>query len=138
MDGRRVHRKELTAQVVPTTVNFTKAEMVDRLGGKVPLGPLYDMADISADEHSAVRYACQSRIFRIGQKLRIAGVQIKMSDTPGAVRHRAPMHGGHGNAILPDHGFRRTNSPDTSARVRSNTRDPRSRPASALARVSDS
>jgi crotonobetainyl-CoA:carnitine CoA-transferase CaiB-like acyl-CoA transferase len=36
----------------------------------------------------------------IDEQMRVAGVAIKMSDTPGSVRHRAPLLGEHTDRYL--------------------------------------
>ncbi len=64
------------------------------LGGKLPFGPVNDIDDILADEHFAIR----EMIVRVeqpglAQKLPIAGVPIKMTETNGGVWRRAPKLG---------------------------------------------
>jgi crotonobetainyl-CoA:carnitine CoA-transferase CaiB-like acyl-CoA transferase len=76
------------------------------LGGKVPFGPVYTAAEIFADEHYAVR----EMLVEVEQPgsatpVKIAGVPIKLSESPGAVRRRAPMLGEHTEEILTAAGY---------------------------------
>ncbi|MDF3881548.1 CaiB/BaiF CoA transferase family protein [Cupriavidus basilensis] len=79
----------------------TKEEIATLLGGKVPFGPVCTSAEIFADPHYAVRDMLVD-VEQPGsaQRVKIAGVPIKLSDTPGAVRRRAPMLGEHTDEIL--------------------------------------
>ncbi|WP_316149089.1 CoA transferase [Cupriavidus sp. BIC8F] len=79
----------------------TKEEIAQCLGGKVPFGPVYTSAEIFADPHYRVREMLVD-VEQPGSATpaKIAGVPIKLSATPGAVRQRAPMLGEHTDAIL--------------------------------------
>ncbi len=92
-EARRSHRKELIGQIGLCTARFTKAELVERLGGRIPFGPVMDIAEIKADPHFAAREMIveveQPGIGTIG----VAGVPVKMTATPGAVRRRSPYLG---------------------------------------------
>jgi len=84
----------------------TKEEIAQCLGGKVPFGPVYTSAEIFEDPHYRVR----DMLVEVEQPgsampVRIAGVPIKLSATPGAVRQRAPMLGEHTGEILEAAGF---------------------------------
>jgi crotonobetainyl-CoA:carnitine CoA-transferase CaiB-like acyl-CoA transferase len=103
---RRARRDFVNETVSARTAQLTKAELLQRLGGKVPFGPVYDVDEIFADPHFAVRgmlaeIACPG----IPETMRIAGVPLKFSETPGGVRHRAPDHGEHTDAVLAAAGF---------------------------------
>ncbi|GLC92611.1 CoA transferase [Cupriavidus sp. TA19] len=79
----------------------TKEEIGRCLGGKVPFGPVYTSAEIFEDEHYRVRGMLVD-VEQPGsaQPVKIAGVPIKLSRTPGAVRRRAPLLGEHTDEIL--------------------------------------
>jgi crotonobetainyl-CoA:carnitine CoA-transferase CaiB-like acyl-CoA transferase len=75
------------------TARYTKAELTSRLGGTIPYGPVMNIADIARDPHYAVREMIVS-VEQPGDKpIRIAGVPIKMTGTPGRVHRRAPLLG---------------------------------------------
>jgi len=56
---------------------------MERLGGKVPFGPVYDMDDIIADEHFRVRgMLAELDLPDVDADLAVAGPPIKMSRYP--------------------------------------------------------
>ncbi|CAJ95155.1 Acetyl-CoA:oxalate CoA-transferase [Cupriavidus necator] len=88
------------------TSGRTKEQIAAVLGGKVPFGPVCTSAEIFADPHYAVRQMLVD-VEQPGsaQRVKIAGVPIKLSDTPGAVRRRAPMLGEHTDEVLRAAGY---------------------------------
>ena len=86
----------------------TKEEIAGVLGGKVPFGPVCTSAEIFADPHYAVReMLVEVEQPGSAQRVKIAGVPVKLSDTPGAVRRPAPMLGEHTDEILLASGYSR-------------------------------
>jgi len=77
------------------TRQFTKAELMDRLGGRIPFGPVMNIADIEADPHFAARQMIAEVEQPGSSPVRVAGVPIKMTLTPGGVHARAPLLGEH-------------------------------------------
>ena len=63
---------------------LTKAELTARLGGRIRFGAVMNIAEIERDPH----FASRGMIVEIEQPgstpIRVAGVPIKMSQTPGA------------------------------------------------------
>ena len=53
----------------------------------VPVGPVFDVADIIADPHAQARDMVVDSPDGDGPALKMEGVVPKMSDTPGSVRH---------------------------------------------------
>jgi crotonobetainyl-CoA:carnitine CoA-transferase CaiB-like acyl-CoA transferase len=93
-EQRNRNRKELIAVLSNETRRFSKSELVARLGGRIPFGPVMNIAEIVRDPHFAVR----QMIVPVEQPgsaapILVAGVPIKMTLTPGAVRRRAPLLG---------------------------------------------
>ena len=93
-EGRNRHRKDLIMSVSELTRRFTKAELVARLGGQIPFGPVMNIAEMVSDRH----FAAREMIVSVDQPgsaspIQVAGVPIKMTLTPGAVRRRAPLLG---------------------------------------------
>ena len=79
----------------------TKQELAECLGARVPFGPVYTSAEIFADPHYQVReMLVDAEQPGSREPVKIAGVPIKLSRTPGAVRHRAPLLGEHTAEIL--------------------------------------
>jgi crotonobetainyl-CoA:carnitine CoA-transferase CaiB-like acyl-CoA transferase len=72
----------------------------------VPCGPIYSISDIFSDPHFAARDMIVSVPHPgLDQETRVAGVAIKMTETPGRVRHRAPLLGEHTDRYLTELGL---------------------------------
>ncbi|MFI4974815.1 MAG: CaiB/BaiF CoA transferase family protein [Caulobacterales bacterium] len=99
-EARAKHREALIEAVSEATRQFTKAELMARLGGLIPFGPVMDMADIAGDPHFAVREMIVNVEQPGAAPIQIAGAPIKMTATPGGVRRRAPLLGEHTRARL--------------------------------------
>lgn len=98
--GRSTHRLALIPAISRHTERFTKAELMERLGGIIPFGPVMNVADIFADPHFAAREMLVEVEQPGSTPITIAGVPVKMTVTPGGVRRRAPLLGEHTLAIL--------------------------------------
>lgn len=90
---RNRHRPELIEALSRRTAAFTKAELAARLGGKIPFGPVMNIADIAGDPHFAAREMIVPVEQPGADPVRIAGVPVKMTVTPGGVHRRAPLLG---------------------------------------------
>ncbi|MDE1172678.1 MAG: CoA transferase [Parvibaculaceae bacterium] len=109
MEGRRAGRQHVIDAVGERTARFSKTELTERLGGRVPFGPVYNMEEIAGDAHFAARNMLAEIEFPdIPEKLQIAGVPVKFSETPGRVVRRGPGHGEHTNEVLLAAGFSRS------------------------------
>lgn len=103
----RLKRQDEVYSIIDTfTCSRTKAELAELLGGVIPFGPIYNAADIFADPHFRIR----DMLVDVEQPgsanpVKVAGVPIKMSLTPGQVRHRAPLLGEHTREILEIAGY---------------------------------
>ena len=102
---RRAHRNELEERLNKITSQFTKAELMDRLGGLIPFGPVMKMDEIKNDPHFMARDMVQSlEIADLDAKIEVAGNPIKMSVTEVKQFQRAPLHGEHNEEILKEAG----------------------------------
>jgi formyl-CoA transferase len=103
----RVKRNaEVVALVSDWTGRFTKAELVERIGGKLPFGPVNDVTDIFADLHPRARnMLVELEQPGLERRVTVAGTPIKMTATPGIVSRRSPLLGEHTNAILAEAGY---------------------------------
>ena len=115
-NGRRVKNPDFTeAQIAAWTSQFSKAEIVQALGGKVPVGPANNMADIFADPHTAAREMIQR--FQLpgdNPEAAVAGNPIKFTNTPTSFHQPPPQLGEHTAAILAEFGLTRKGSDDRS------------------------
>jgi crotonobetainyl-CoA:carnitine CoA-transferase CaiB-like acyl-CoA transferase len=100
------------SSVVATLEGFTRPRTKDEiktiLGGIVPFGPVYDARDIFEDLHFMTREMIVDLDHPGSDRcVRVAGVPIKLSKTPGGVGRRAPMLGEHTDQILEAAGYSR-------------------------------
>ena len=86
--------------------SHTNKEVVAALGGRVPVGPVQSVADILADPHVAAR-GMVADVEQPGAEAprQIVGPAIKLTETPAAVRTRAPLLGEHSDEVLADLGY---------------------------------
>jgi crotonobetainyl-CoA:carnitine CoA-transferase CaiB-like acyl-CoA transferase len=100
-ESRHAHQDELYAAVSAFTSRHTKRALMEMLGGHVPFGPVFDVADIVADAHFRAREMVVA-LDHPGSaaKLAVAGVPVRLSETPGGIRRRAPLLGEHTIEVL--------------------------------------
>lgn len=98
----RIANKDIVYGAVQQYVGgHTKEQLMERLGGKIPFGPVYHIDEIAKDPHFAIR----EMIVEVEQPgcntpVTIAGIPIRMTGTPGSVRRRAPLLGEDTEDIL--------------------------------------
>jgi len=90
------HADEVRALVGDWLSPRTTAEVVEVLGGRVPIGPVNDVATIAADPHVAAR-GMLVELEQPGsdQPITVAGQPVKFTRTPTDVGRRAPTLGEH-------------------------------------------
>jgi crotonobetainyl-CoA:carnitine CoA-transferase CaiB-like acyl-CoA transferase len=102
---RGTHRHALIPLLNAKTIKFSKAEMMALLGGRIPFGPVMNVAEAIANPH----FAAREMIVEVEQPgstpIRIAGVPVKMTDTPGGVHRRSPILGEHSALRLAEAGL---------------------------------
>lgn len=107
--ARVEHADEVIAAIGAYTAARSKAELAQALGGRVPFGPMCNSRDIFDDPHYRVReMIVEVEHPGCAEPVQIAGVPIKLSVTPGAVRRRAPLLGEQTDEILLGMGLSRT------------------------------
>jgi crotonobetainyl-CoA:carnitine CoA-transferase CaiB-like acyl-CoA transferase len=92
-DQRIANRRELINEIGLRTRRFAKAELMERLGGQVPFGPVLNFAEILENPHFTSRDMIVSVEQPGGEPILVAGVPVKMTATPGKVARRAPLLG---------------------------------------------
>jgi crotonobetainyl-CoA:carnitine CoA-transferase CaiB-like acyl-CoA transferase len=100
-ESRHEHQDALYAAVSAFTRRHSKRELMEMLGGHVPFGPVFDIAEIVADAHFRARNMVVA-LDHPGSKakLAVAGVPVRLSETPGGIRRRAPLLGEHTGEVL--------------------------------------
>ena len=99
--GRRARAGEVNDAVSAWTSRYSKAELTEKLGGKLPFGPVNDARDIFSDSHVDVR----GMIADVphpdpGKKgWRVAANPIRFSATPGVSPSAPPRLGEHNHVM---------------------------------------
>ena len=103
---RVANRVALNDEVSGWTRTKTTAEVVDLLGGDVPVGPVNTMADVFSDPHFAMRNMVVEMEQPDGSRpVHVAGQPIKMSRDSTGVRSRPPKLDEHREQILHEAGL---------------------------------
>ncbi|MBM3224356.1 MAG: CoA transferase [Candidatus Tectomicrobia bacterium] len=71
----------------------------------VCIGPVNTAAEVFADPHVQHRQMLYEQSTPAGDTVRQAGIALKLSDTPGSVRHLGPSLGQHTDAVLTELGY---------------------------------
>jgi crotonobetainyl-CoA:carnitine CoA-transferase CaiB-like acyl-CoA transferase len=100
-EGRRDNQDLVYDAVGAFTARHTRQELMGILGGHVPFGPVFNVADIIADPH----FKAHGMVVELDQpgsptKVAVAGVPVRMSETPGRIRRRAPLLGEDTDSVL--------------------------------------
>jgi crotonobetainyl-CoA:carnitine CoA-transferase CaiB-like acyl-CoA transferase len=101
-NGARVnHYETLRPMLVETLRHKSRAEWVDRLrAAGVPCGSVRDIAEVLRDPQLHARGMIQQLEHAVIGPMRVTGVPVKLSGTPGAVRTAPPALGQHTRDIL--------------------------------------
>lgn len=99
--GRVEHHDALQAVLVPKLLTRTAAQWVDALrGAGVPCGAVRSVGDALTDPQSLARAMVETVAHPTIGPLRVLGVPVKLSETPGSVRTAPPRLGEHTAAVL--------------------------------------
>ena len=92
---------ELRPILAAVLSRHTREQWIGRLhAAGVPCGSVRDLADVFADPQLSAREMIASVDHAAIGALRVLGVPVKLSDTPGAVREAPPTLGQHTEAVL--------------------------------------
>ena len=105
-NDRKARETELAELLEGILAEHTTAHWMELLeAAGVVAGPIYDMEQVYSDEQVLAR---DMKVTlddpELGQ-LNHIGVPVKLSETPGSIRHRGPALGQHSREILAEHGY---------------------------------
>jgi formyl-CoA transferase len=105
-DGRAKRVEELDAAIGAWTATMSLDDALGQLRkAGVPSGRIYSAKDIAEDEHYRARMVIEKVCDADGLEVEVPGIIPKLSDTPGAIRFRAPVLGEHTGTILAQAGL---------------------------------
>jgi crotonobetainyl-CoA:carnitine CoA-transferase CaiB-like acyl-CoA transferase len=99
--GRVSNYAELRPMIAEGLRRRTRAEWVARLKqAGVPCGSVRDIGEVLDDEQLTARHMIEAIEHSAAGAIRVLGVPIKLSNTPGSVRHAPPTLGQHTAQVL--------------------------------------
>jgi formyl-CoA transferase len=105
-DGRVAHTGEIEDAIAAWTSRHTLDEVVQTLErAEVPVGRIYDIADIVADPHYQARGMIREAPMPDGQSLMVPGIVPRLSETPGEMKWLGPTLGAHTAEVLAALGY---------------------------------
>lgn len=105
--GRAAQSQRIDAAINAWTGQHAQAEVLEQLtAARIPVGRVYDVADIAADPHYLARDMILDSTLPDGTPVKVPGIVPKLSDTPGEIRHKAPLLGEHTDEVLESVGIR--------------------------------
>ena len=105
---RNDNREFIDSRINAWTTTLTREEIMEKLGGHVPCGPVNTAEDIYKDPHVAARdMITKFELPGENQPVSIVGSPIKFTRTPSGFYRRPPNHGEHTEEILEEYGLKR-------------------------------
>jgi len=106
MKERLAHYDELKAMIVKVLSTWTRAEVMQRMEEVgIPAGPINTVGEILEDPHIKAREMVYELIHPEHGPLRMLGIPIKLSETPGAIELAPPRFGQHNREVLTRLGY---------------------------------
>lgn len=106
--GRVARVAEIDGAIGAWTAPRRVAEVLEALtAAQVPAGRIYTARDIAEDPHYRARGMIQSVTTAEGLTLEVPGIVPRLSETPGAIRRRAPTLGEDTEAVLQSIGVKK-------------------------------
>ncbi len=100
-DGRVRHVARIDAAISTWTAEWPLDEVLTALqAADIPVGRIYDAADIAGDAHYRARDMLLASTLDDGTSVTLPGIIPKLTLTPGQVQSRAPTLGQHTDTVL--------------------------------------
>lgn len=104
--GRVRHRDALTQEIEAVLGGEDVAHWVMRFNeAGVPCGPVLSIAEVFADPQVLAREMLVELPHPEIGTFKTTGLPVKLSDTPGRIERRPPLHGEHTEEVLREHGL---------------------------------
>ena len=110
--ARLAHVDWVEEQICAWTTKLTRAEIMERLNGGIPAGPVQDMSDIYGDPHVSARQmleTCQPG--GNNPPITLAANPIKFAGTPTTLYQTPPTLGQHNAEVLAEFGIEPPSNP---------------------------
>ena len=105
-NDRKAREGELAELLEGILVEHSTEYWMEQLqSAGVVAGPIYDMAQVYADEQVLARDMKVTLADDEMGELQNIGIPVKLSATPGSIRHRGPGLGEHTRELLLEHGY---------------------------------
>src|SRR5690606_2971898 len=99
--GRVEQVEKIDQAIAQWTSQHELDEVMEALNLKhVPVGHVYDAEDIVRDPHFQARNMILDSTLPDGTPVLVPGIVPKLSETPGEIRHKAPLLGQHTEEVL--------------------------------------
>ncbi len=104
--SRVENSEEVRKLITGWTSQYTKRELSEILGGRVPAGPVNNIADIVDDPHIQKRNMLSPLELRgMTKQPFVASVPVHFTETPGTVRSPGPELGEHNEEVFREFGI---------------------------------
>ena len=103
-NAKRVeHREELVRMIEERLQARTRDEWVEAFGAAgLPTGPINNVGDVFQDPQVLHRGMVQEVVHPTAGKVRLVGIPVKFSETPGEITSPPPLLGQHTDEVLRD------------------------------------
>jgi crotonobetainyl-CoA:carnitine CoA-transferase CaiB-like acyl-CoA transferase len=99
--ARVVNRKALAALLLPVLQARSRAQWIEALtAAGVPCGAVREVPEVMSDPQVLARHMIEAVEHAVLGTIKVLGVPIKLSDTPGSVRTAPPTLGQHTEQVL--------------------------------------
>lgn len=105
-DARMTNRLELQSELERTLTTDTTAAWVERFeAAGFPAGPIYNYKEVFEDPHTIERRMLDEYEHPVAGTVKVLGIPVKLSATPGSIRLPAPLVGEHSDDVLRELGL---------------------------------